>query len=66
MFQPLKIFQSFREALYKLIPFRRDATMDVLDALASNPGVDSVVKISLSNRHPRTYNSIGDAVKNFS
>lgn len=37
----------------------------MIDSLSSNKGEDSVVKLSLSPLHPRTYNSISDAIKNY-
>lgn len=62
IFKPL---QQFRQALYLMIPKRRDSTMDLLDALSSNIQANSVVSLSLNNLFRRTYNSVRDVIQNF-
>lgn len=62
IFKPL---QQFRQALYFIIPKRRDSTMDLLDALSSNVQANSVVSLSLNNLFRRTYNSVRDVIQNF-
>jgi len=57
--------QQFREELYQLLPARRDALMDLLDALASSPQTRSVVALSLSPLFRREYGSVSDAIDNF-
>jgi len=56
---------KFRNKLYEIIPKRRDATLELIDALSSNTQADSVVKLSLNEHFRRTYNSVRDAVGNF-
>ena len=40
--------KQFRQQLYTSIPYRADATMDLLDALSSNTTAHSVVELSLN------------------
>ena len=59
----LHSFQNFRAELYKLFPSRRDAIMDLLDAISSyGHRCDSVVKLSQSKAFRRSYSSITDAI----
>lgn len=62
MFRHVK---KFRQVLYDLIPLRRDATMNLIDALSSNDKAGSVVQLSLNPLFKRTYSSITDAIHNF-
>ena len=56
---------EFRETLYKTFFYRADATMDLIDAMASNSSAASPVELSLSSLFPRQYSSLHDAVDNF-
>jgi hypothetical protein len=58
----LSQLQHFREELYHFFTARRDALLDLLDALSSSPYVRSVVELSLSPLFRREYGSIGDAI----
>jgi hypothetical protein len=60
--KPLSQLQHFREELYHFFTARRDALLDLLDALSSSPHVRSVVELSLSPLFRREYGSIGDAI----
>lgn len=44
----LKILRNFRQKLYDLLPKRRDATLDLIDALSSDFQSTSVTQLSLS------------------
>ena len=54
----IKQLQQFRENIYQFFPSRRDATMELIDALSSNQTATSVVELSLSSLHRRNYCSI--------
>lgn len=56
--------QEFRQELYQLLPARRDALLDLLDALSGSPQARSVVELSLSPLFRREYSSINDAIDN--
>ncbi len=57
--------QQFRQELYHLLPARRDALLDVLDALCSSPEARSVVELSLNPLFRRGYSSLTDAIDQF-
>ena len=57
--------QQFRQELYQLLPARRDALLDLLDALCSSPQAQSVVELSLSPLFRREYGSLSDAIAHF-
>ena len=58
----IKLLKCFREALYKLFPKRKDAIMNLLDAIASyGHQSKSVVQLSKSPLFERKYSSITDA-----
>lgn len=57
--------KKFREFLFTNICYRADATIELIDALATNTTADSVVKLSLNPSFKRSYNSIHDALTNF-
>jgi hypothetical protein len=57
--------QQFRQELYQLLPARRDALMELLDALCSSPQAQSVVELSLSPLFRREYGSLSDAIAHF-
>lgn len=54
----LKQLQQFREKIYQFFPSRRDAAIELVDALSSNRTATSVVELSLSPLHRRNYCSI--------
>mgnify|MGYP001054815325 CR=1 FL=1 len=57
--------QRYREELYLLLPLRRDAVLDLLDALSGSPHARSPVELSLSPLFRREYGSIRDAITHF-
>ncbi len=57
--------KQFRQRLYTSIPYRTDATMDLLDALSSNTTAQSVVELSLNPHFRRNYNSVYDSIQHF-
>lgn len=61
----IEILQEFRQKLHDFFGLRADATMDLIDALASNDNARSVVELSLSLLFPRAYGSVYDAIHNF-
>ena len=58
-------FADFRESIYNTFTFRADATIDLVDAIASNISASSPVQLSLNPSFPRQYSSLHDAVANF-
>ncbi len=56
-------FEQFRTDVYAWFPRRRDALMDLLDALSSNTTARSVVELSVSPLFRRTYSSVHDAIE---
>ena len=63
--QTISQLQQFREELYQLLTERRNALVDLLDALSSSPNVRSVVELSLSPLFRREYSSVSDAIDQF-
>jgi hypothetical protein len=57
--------KQFRQQLYTSIPYRADATMDLLDALSSNTTAHSVVELSLNPHFRRNYKSVYDSIQHF-
>lgn len=57
--------KQFRERLYHKLPRRRDATMNLIDALASRTAARSPVELSLEPAFRRGHNSLYDAVDTF-
>ncbi|MGH2638806.1 MAG: transposase [Rhabdochlamydiaceae bacterium] len=55
-------FQSFRQRLFKLFPYRAGASMDLIDAVAAETNASSVVKLSLSELFRRKYSSLTDVL----
>lgn len=54
---------QFRESLYLLFPKRKDAIMNLLDALTCHGRLcDSVVQLSNTNQFERKYSSVTDAI----
>ena len=52
------IFKNFRDSVYRFFSSRRDAAMELVDALSSNKTASSIVALSLSPLHRRNYCSI--------
>ena len=61
----INLLQEFRQKLYQIIPKRRDATMDLIDALSSDHQCDSVIKLSLNKFFRRKYQSLTKVIKDF-
>ena len=57
--------RQFRQELYQLLPARRDALLDLLDALCSSPQARSVVELSLSPLFRQEYGSVSAAIAHF-
>ncbi len=57
--------QQYRQELYRLLPLRRDAVLDLLDALSGSPSARSPVELSLSPLFRRGYGSVRDATTHF-
>ena len=55
-------FTQFRNALYRTLPWMADAIMDLIDALASNQGCQSVVALSESPEFRREHGSVFRAI----
>ena len=58
-------FNTFRDRLHASFPKRRDALLELVDALAGNTSAKSPVALSLSPLFSRCYGSLHDAVDNF-
>ena len=54
--------EQFRQAIYEAFDLRRDALMELIDALSSTPNARSVVELSLSSLFRREYSSVYDAI----
>jgi len=54
--------KQFRQELYEAFDLRRDALMELIDALSSTPNARSVVELSLSPFFRREYSSVHDAI----
>jgi len=57
--------EQFRQELYEAFDLRRDALMELIDALSSTPDARSVVELSLSSFFRREYSSVYDAIAHF-
>jgi hypothetical protein len=57
--------KEFRETIHSFFPARRDAAMDLVDALSASVHAKSVVELSLSPLHRRNYASIPRVVDEF-
>ena len=62
---PIKNFEEFRRWLRASFPKRRDALLELTDAIAGNTRFKSPVALSLSSLFSRQYPSLHDAVDNF-
>ncbi|MBF0290498.1 MAG: hypothetical protein HQM14_22035 [SAR324 cluster bacterium] len=58
-------FKQFRDLLRSSFPRRRDATLELVDAISGNTQFKSPVALSLSALFARQYSSIHDSVDNF-
>jgi len=54
--------KQFRQAMYEAFDLRRDALMELVDALSSTPDARSVAELSLSPFFRREYPSVYDAI----
>lgn len=63
--QEILQLEQFRRQVYYSFDQRADATMDLMDALASNTMARSVVELSLSPSFRREYSSVYDAIDHF-
>jgi hypothetical protein len=61
----ISVLKKFRQILYELMPKRRDATMDLIDALSTHHQANSVTQLSLSPFFRRKYASITKVIKHF-
>ena len=52
--------ESIRKKMYESFDHRRDALMELLDALTSNQNAKSVVELSLSPHFHREYGNVLD------
>ena len=57
--------KQFRQKLYTSIPYRADATIELLDALSSNTTAKSVVELSLNPCFRRNYKSVYNVIEQF-
>lgn len=58
----LESFQTFRQAIYRSFPYRRDSLLDLLDALSSNERARSPVEVSLNPLFRRQYSALYRAI----
>lgn len=56
---------EFRKELYQSFPYRADAILDLIDALASNGSAKSPAELSLNSQFQRQYGSLYRAVDKF-
>ena len=61
----VKNFEEFRRQLRASFQKRRDALLELIDAVAGNTRFNSPVALSLSSLFSRQYPSLHDAVDNF-
>jgi hypothetical protein len=54
----VNVLKNFRDKIYNYFPSRRDAAMELVDALSSNTTAKSIVELSLNPVHRRNYCSI--------
>ncbi len=63
--QNIKDFQKWRTQLYNTLSSRREAVIQLIDALSSNLQANSVVELSLNPLFERNYNSLYRAIQEF-
>jgi len=61
----ISTLDEFRHVIHSFFPARRDAAMDLIDALSANLHAGSVVELSLNPLHRRNYASITRVVDGF-
>jgi hypothetical protein len=61
----LNSLKIFRDKIYHCFHYRKDATMELIDALSSNTTANSVVELSLNPLHRRNYCSITRVLDKF-
>lgn len=61
----IKKFKEFRQKLRDSFPNRKDALLELTDAIAGNIHYKSPVALSLSALFSRKYSSVHDGVDNF-
>ena len=59
-------FKQFRDKLYQSFNYRRDALMDLVDAIAANTTARSPVELSLSALFRREYSALYKGIQEFS
>ena len=64
--QAIQDFKEWREQLNSSLSRRREAIIDLIDALSSNQHATSVVELSLNPLFQRDYNSLYKAISEFS
>lgn len=57
--------QLFRENIYSFFHHRKDAAIELIDALSSNTQANSIVELSLNQHHRRNYCSITRVLDEF-
>jgi hypothetical protein len=60
----LNHFIKLRQDLYNFFPKRRDSLLNLIDSLAGNQHVTSVVRLSLEPTYTRSYSTISKAIDN--
>jgi hypothetical protein len=58
-------FKEFRSKLRASFPKRRDALLELIDAIAGNTSANSPVALSLSPLFSRRHGSVHDGIDNF-
>ena len=56
---------KFRNCFRNFFPYNTDASIELVDALSSNTGADSVVQLSENNCYTRHYTSLTYAISSF-
>ena len=56
---------AFRKTIHELIPFYRDATLDLIDALSTNKNAQSVTQLTDNQFFRRQYNSLTKVIHYF-
>ena len=61
----LEHLRAFRQAIYTTFRCRRDALVEILDALLTTPIIEHPVHLSLAPGFQRTWGSVYDALVRF-
>ena len=56
---------KFRNCFRSFFPYNTDASIELVDALSSNTGADSVLQLSENNCYTRHYTSLTYAISSF-